>query len=137
MKKNFFYNPASLLALAFFLFFAYSAAKAATVYFSMAGEWDKTSALNAAAKKSKQKTNFAVFKKISNKASAVYIKGDFNGWEQENLSKNKDGSWEIEKHLEPGKYSYVYVVDGEEQLEDLSTDFTLKDGRKVSFIEIK
>lgn len=88
---------------------------------------------------SPEKVTYHVFEKIARKASSVSLSGDFNGWKKTGLplQKNKSGIWETRLPLLPGTYSYVYIVDGEEQLDDFSTDFTVKKGRKVSVLNIK
>ena len=82
---------------------------------------------------------YHVFEKLARKASSASITGDFNGWKKNGipLKKNEDGIWQTRLPLLPGTYSYVYIVDGEEQLDDFSTDFKIKNGRKVSVLTIK
>lgn len=89
--------------------------------------------------KSPEEITYHVFSKIARKASSVFLSGDFNGWKKTDLplKKNNAGIWETRLPLLPGTYSYVYIVDGEEQLDDFSTGFTVKNGRKVSVLNIK
>ncbi|GEM_PF-159912 len=47
-------------------------------------------------------------------AGAVYILGDFNGWqkiESNRLTKLEDGTWAAKFNIEKGKYRYKYLVD--------------------------
>ncbi len=46
-------------------------------------------------------------------ASQVALVGDFNGWQPEHrLNQVAAGVWSVDVALEPGVYSYVFVVDG-------------------------
>ena len=78
-----------------------------------------------------------MFRKIARKAKSVSLSGDFNGWKEESLSKDADGTWVLTRTLNPGKYGYVFNVDGKEQLDDFNTNYKITDGHKVSLIEIK
>lgn len=48
-------------------------------------------------------------------ANEVYLMGDFNGWRAKthSLKKNRDGIWQKIVMLEPGRYEYRYLVDGD------------------------
>lgn len=49
-------------------------------------------------------------------AKDIYIVGDFNHWkisDENKLSKSSDGNWEKKVGLQPGRYKYKFVVDGE------------------------
>jgi glycosidase len=53
----------------------------------------------------------------------VKIKGEFNAWNPANtIMQNVDGKWVAEIEIEPGKYSYLMVLDGVEQLDPLNTE---------------
>ncbi len=61
-------------------------------------------------------------------AESVYVAGSFNDFaveEQWQLHKNKDGIWELTKELESGVYSYVFIVDGEEQIDPNNNSYYL------------
>jgi len=47
-------------------------------------------------------------------ASSVSLAGEFNGWNAtaDAMTKQADGSWQIVKKLEPGRYPYKFVIDG-------------------------
>jgi len=70
--------------------------------------------------------------KISdNKAHTVAIAGDFNGWNpQANLLEDLegDGIWTGTLKLEPGRYEYMFVLDGEKWFPDPNALRYVKDG---------
>lgn len=50
-------------------------------------------------------------------ANEVFLIGDFNSWNAGGipLKKNKNGLWQLELELNPGKYEYKFIVDGKWQ----------------------
>ncbi|HAJ32083.1 MAG TPA: hypothetical protein DCK79_01730 [Candidatus Atribacteria bacterium] len=70
--------------------------------------------------------------KISNnKAHTVAIAGDFNGWNpQANILEDPDGDgiWTGTLKLEPGRYEYMFVLDGEKWFPDPNALRYVKDG---------
>lgn len=50
-------------------------------------------------------------------ATQVKVAGDFTGWEQApvDLKKHKNGVWKATLNLDPGRYEYRFMVDGEWQ----------------------
>ena len=54
------------------------------------------------------------FSYLAPQAGAVFLAGDFNGWNATALalSKGDDGLWAATVELEPGSYEYKFVVDG-------------------------
>ena len=157
-KKSFFARPGTLAAIFILIFFACTFVSAAISYFSTANEWGqqarseypKTEEYIASIKKSNIGSAPGLynidFKKIAVKASSVFIKGDFNSWQQEKLSKNKDGEWAIRKALAPGEYRFIYIVDNKEQLDDFRESREVDSGfkrskgisaKKVSFITVR
>lgn len=49
-------------------------------------------------------------------AQNVSLVGDFNNWDYtKTMRKDKDGLWKARVDLEPGKYEYRFLVDGEWQ----------------------
>ena len=70
--------------------------------------------------------------KISDgKAHTVAIAGDFNGWNpQANLLEDPDGDgiWTGTLKLEPGRYEYMFVLDGEKWFPDPNALRYIKDG---------
>ena len=66
-----------------------------------------------------------------NKAHTVAIAGDFNGWNpQVNLLENSEGNniWSGTLKLEPGRYEYMFVLDGERWFPDPNALRYVKDG---------
>ena len=53
-------------------------------------------------------------------AKVVQAAGDFNGWNpsQTPLEQTADGAWTVTLPLEPGRYEYQFVVDGEQWIGD-------------------
>jgi hypothetical protein len=65
------------------------------------------------------------------KAHTVAIAGDFNGWNpQANLLEDPegDGIWTGTLKLEPGRYEYMFVLDGEKWFPDPNALRYVKDG---------
>ena len=60
----------------------------------------------------KQKVTFTY---SAPEAESVLLAGDFTGWQQAPLSlkKDKSGTWKKTVSLEPGRYEYRLLVDGE------------------------
>src|SRR5680860_1356946 len=76
-----------------------------------------------------------------NKSHTVAIAGDFNGWNpQTNVLEDPegDGIWTGTLNLEPGKYEYMFVMDGEEWFPDPNALRYVKDGfgNKNAILEI-
>jgi hypothetical protein len=76
-----------------------------------------------------------------NKAHTVAIAGDFNGWNpQTNLLKDSegDGIWTGTLNLKPGRYEYMFVLDGEKWFPDPNALRYIKDGfgNKNAILEI-
>jgi len=76
-----------------------------------------------------------------NKAHTVAIAGDFNGWNpQANILEDPegDGIWTGTLKLEPGRYEYMFVLDGEKWFPDPNALRYVKDGfgNKNAILEI-
>ena len=76
-----------------------------------------------------------------NKAHTVAIAGDFNGWNpQANILEDSegDGIWTGTLQLEPGRYEYMFVLDGEKWFPDPNALRYVKDGfgNKNAILEI-
>ena len=74
-------------------------------------------------------------------AHIVAIAGDFNGWNpQANPLEDPDGDgiWTGTLNLEPGKYEYMFVIDGEKWIPDPNALRYAKDGfgNKNAILEI-
>jgi len=75
------------------------------------------------------------------KAHTVAIAGDFNGWNpQTNILEDTegDGIWTGTLDLEPGRYEYMFVLDGEKWFPDPNALRYVKDGfgNKNAILEI-
>jgi len=55
-----------------------------------------------------------VFSYLGPDAQAVYIAGDFNNWNAQDLpmTRQDSGDWTISVPLDPGKYEYKFIADG-------------------------
>jgi len=53
-------------------------------------------------------------------ARSVAVAGDFNGWQPQEtpLERTEDGAWTVTLHVKPGRYHYMFVVDGQEWITD-------------------
>ena len=76
-----------------------------------------------------------------NKAHTVAIAGDFNGWNpQTDILEDSegDGIWTGTLQLEPGRYEYMFVLDGEKWFPDPNALRYVKDGfgNKNAILEI-
>jgi len=76
-----------------------------------------------------------------NKAHTVAIAGDFNGWNpQANILEDTEGNgiWTGTLKLEPGRYEYMFVLDGEKWFPDPNALRYVKDGfgNKNAILEI-
>jgi anti-sigma factor RsiW len=64
-------------------------------------------------------------------AQSVRLVGDFNDWREEGLALSDpdgDGIWRLELAVEPGRYSYRILVDGERWVDDPGADTRVDDG---------
>ncbi|MGD0918602.1 MAG: isoamylase early set domain-containing protein [Thermodesulfobacteriota bacterium] len=64
--------------------------------------------------KAKPKTKKVRFSLYAPEAERVFLAGDFNHWDVNNLllKRNNKGTWEAIVTLPPGKYEYRFWVDG-------------------------
>jgi|GEM_PF-3257614 len=68
-------------------------------------------------------------------AKVVQIAGDFTKWEPLLLTK-KNGFWEINLKLKPGKYKYIYIIDGQPYIDPQKDVYEDSFGTKNSVIYI-
>ena len=68
-------------------------------------------------------------------AKVVQIAGDFTRWEPSLLTK-KNGFWEINLKLRPGKYRYIYLIDGQTYIDPQKDVYEDPFGTKNSVIYI-
>jgi len=65
------------------------------------------------------------------KAHKVMIVGDFNNWSttaDPMYDREEKGLWSITLPLQPGRYEYKFLVDGEKWVGDLANTKKVKDG---------
>jgi len=55
-------------------------------------------------------------------AKTVTIAGDFNGWTDTPLKREKDGIWTLRLNLPPGRYEYSFKIDGRKWVPDPRAD---------------
>ena len=69
------------------------------------------------ATKKKPKLTKIEFSLSSPQATSVFIAGDFNQWNlsAHPLKQDRKGVWKISVALDPGRYEYRYLVNGEWQ----------------------
>lgn len=156
MKKKKFWHPVSIGLLLLAMCTAAFGVLESREYFELAFNWDKEVDLSKClelsnklkksvpfvvntTEQNKEEFTYQTFTKQASKAKKVSLCGDFNGWKKTGieLNKNEQGLWQTRLPLAAGNYNYVYMVDDEEQLEDFSTNFTVRDGRKVSVLSVK
>jgi 1,4-alpha-glucan branching enzyme len=67
--------------------------------------------------------NTYVFYYRNEKATKVYLIGDFNNWNPYShpMKRNKSGVWEREVDILPGAYAYIFLVDGVYRKDPLGT----------------
>lgn len=73
------------------------------------------------AKKTQPSTEFKLF---APNASEVYVTGDFTDWSTTEFKARrfKDGTWKKSVPLKPGRYEYLFLVDGQWQTDPESTN---------------
>lgn len=72
-------------------------------------------------------------------AKKVRIAADFNRWDCDTLVLVKKGRniWETIVPLPPGKYRYLYNIDGQAMLDPMNPDTDTDSGRKLSLLTVK
>lgn len=75
----------------------------------------KTPRAGAAKKPVAPKTTAVSFQWAVTDATSVSVVGDFNKWNPHAhpLRKGKNGAWKVTLRLKPGRYEYMFIVDGE------------------------
>ncbi|MEW6501263.1 MAG: isoamylase early set domain-containing protein [Thermodesulfobacteriota bacterium] len=75
----------------------------------------KVSAPKKTAKTAKKAPLSHEFALTAPEATAVYLVGDFNHWDdaKDKMRKMKDGTHKKSVKLKPGRYEYRFVVDGQ------------------------
>lgn len=82
---------------------------------------------------------FVEFKLRAPKAKQVFLAGNFNRWSSDllPLSKGKNGLWETMLPLPPGRYSYLFQVDGEWTADPAAPHSGAYEGRPASLMEVQ
>jgi hypothetical protein len=62
----------------------------------------------------KKSGNVTFICEVGSASQEIYLAGSFNHWrpDQWKMRKAKDGSFRMQMQLDPGRYQYMYVVDG-------------------------
>ncbi|MCX5753215.1 MAG: isoamylase early set domain-containing protein [Candidatus Krumholzibacteria bacterium] len=76
------------------------------------------------------------------KAHRVVIVGDFNNWSttaDPMYDREEKGAWSITLPLQPGRYEYKFLIDGEKWVPDPGNPEKIKDGfgAQNSVVEVK
>ena len=83
--------------------------------------------------------NHTFILKLYPSAGNVMVTGSFNQWNADGWRMTKkDGQWILPVHLNPGKYTYKFVVDGKwimDPMNDLWEDNEYGTGNSVVWIE--
>jgi hypothetical protein len=64
-------------------------------------------------------------------AGSVSLVGDFNEWSEDGIElrdDDSDGLWTVEIRIKPGRYQYMFVVNGKEWIVDEHADAVIDDG---------
>ncbi len=64
-------------------------------------------------------------------AKNVSMVGDFNNWQTEDITlteREKKGIWTVDIYLKPGRYNYMFLVDGQRWVTDPNADTLIDDG---------
>lgn len=85
------------------------------------------------------RVDFVEFKLKAPKAKTVELIGDFNGWKSGTLAltRRSSGSWEVLLPLPKGRYRYLFVVDGQAELDPGNPAVELQADRKTSVKAVK
>jgi 1,4-alpha-glucan branching enzyme len=62
-----------------------------------------------------KKPKTQTFRYVAPAATSVLLVGEFTEWQQKAIpiEKGKDGAWTSTLKLQPGKHSYLFIVDGQ------------------------
>jgi hypothetical protein len=66
---------------------------------------------------------------LPTKVTSVALVGDFNNWEMENLKyAAHERKWSLKKRLKPGRYHYMFVINGTVWISDPNAREYIEDG---------
>jgi 1,4-alpha-glucan branching enzyme len=88
------------------------------------------------AKKMVKPVNFIC---VAPQAKAVYLVGDFNGWDPaaHPMQRQPDGAWLLQVPLHHGHHQYRFLADGKPQLDPRAHGVSRdRNGEKVSLIAV-
>ncbi len=79
-----------------------------------------TPAQTIAATTTQEPTVFVRLVLLQPGAQSVFVAGDFNGWDpaQTKLERSDGGVWTATIPLKPGRYQYMFVIDGKQWIAD-------------------
>ena len=85
--------------------------------------WAKGIEYSILLKKSEKIKQKITFDPKGENIKKVQIKGEMNAWNTSNTKFSlKNGIWEAEFFAQPGKYQYIFVIDGKETLDPANSD---------------
>lgn len=88
---------------------------------------------NEAAPAPDRDLSFVEFRISAAKAQTVELIGDFNGWKTGTIPMRRSGkNWEVMLPLPPGRYRYLFLVDGQPQLDPKNRSDVGADGKTTS-----
>jgi 1,4-alpha-glucan branching enzyme len=87
----------------------------------------------------KKELDFVDFALKRPKARRVELAGDFNGWNEKALPmlRGDDGSWQVSVPLPKGRHLYLFVIDGQAELDPANPETAVTSGRKASVRVVK
>ncbi len=59
-------------------------------------------------------------------ANSVEVVGDFTSWQPQSMTRDDNGVWTLAFDLDPGRYEYAFVIDGQEWKPDPLADEYVK-----------
>ena len=70
-------------------------------------------------------------------ASSVFVSGSFNDWSYSSIPLMKrNGVWQTRINLEPGEYSYQFIVNGYPMLDPRNKDIIRENGQVMSLLKV-
>lgn len=88
-------------------------------------------------RKTKSEVTFVL--RLAQPVKSVRVVGNFNDWDEEQgrMQKGKNGEWRKRVGLQPGRYEYKFVVDGEWQVDpDASESVINQFGTENSVLQL-
>jgi 1,4-alpha-glucan branching enzyme len=88
-------------------------------------------------RKNKSEVTFVL--RLAQPVKNVRVVGNFNAWDEKqgSMQKGKNGEWRKRLNLQPGRYEYKFVVDGEWQVDpDASESVQNQFGSENSVLQL-